>query len=149
MTHASNFRMLAAVAVVPLLFACDPVTYGQVVIESRVPLDACLSKLEEQLRAEDGIKVMGSVADSRSVQISRGTDTIGLELQTPASTRVTLSFKWLGTSGAEEERGPFRWLDELHARVLRTCALQDSDFTLQRRCSAQRCKQWLKSDPAA
>jgi len=149
MTRASNFKMLAAVAVVPLLFACDPVTHGEIVLDSRVPLDACLSKLEQQLRAEDGIKVMGSVADSRSVQISRGTDSIGLELQTPASTRVRLSFQWLGRSGAEEERGPFRWLDEVHARVLRTCALQDSDFTVQRKCSARLCKQWLKSDPAA
>jgi hypothetical protein len=138
------WRVIALVAALPLLVACDPVTYGEVVIASEDRIDtACLSKVEEQLRAQGGIEVVGSIAETRQVQVRRGSDDISLVLESSTPTRITLSFKWLGRSPAAEERGEFQLLDELQTMVTRACTLTGATLTVQRKCSARLCNKWL------
>lgn len=138
------WRVIAAFAAIPLLVACDPVTYGEVVIASERRIDtACLSKVEEQLRAQGGIEVVGSIAGTRQVQVRRDADAINVVLESSTPTRITLSFKWLGRSPAAEERGEFQLLDVLQAMVTRECALTGATLTVQRKCSARLCNKWL------
>lgn len=138
------WRVIAAVAAMPPLAACDPVTYGQVVIASEDRIDiACLSKVEEQLRAQGGIEVKGAIAGMRQVQVRRDSDNINIVLESSTPTRITLSFKWLGRSPAAEERAEFQLLDELQAMVTRECALTGATLTVQRTCSARLCNKWL------
>jgi hypothetical protein len=138
--------VIAAVAAIPLLVACDPVTYGEVVIASEDRLDTtCLSKVEEQLRTHSGIEVAGSIAGTRGVVVRRGSDDISVVLESSTPTRITLSFKWLGRSPAAQERGEFQLLDELQTMVTRECALTGAILTVQRRCSARLCNKWLRA----
>jgi hypothetical protein len=139
------WRVIAAVAAIPLLVACDPVTYGEVVIASEDRIDTtCLSKVEEQLRTQGGIEVAGSIAGTRGVVVRRGSDDITVVLESSTPTRITLSFKWLGRSPAAEERGEFKLLDELQTMVTRECTLTGAILTVQRRCSARLCNKWLR-----
>jgi hypothetical protein len=132
----------------PLLVACDPVTYGRVVIASNDRIDTtCLSKVEEQLRAQGGIEVKGSIAATRQVQVKRGSDDINVIVESSTPTRITLSFTWLGRSPAEEERGEFQLLDELQSMVTRECTLTGATLTVERKCSARHCEKWLRDGP--
>ena len=138
------WRVIAAVAAMPLLAACDPVTYGRVVIASEDRIDtACLSKVEEQLRAQGGIELAGSIAGTTAVVVRRGSDDISVVLESSTPTRITLSFKWLGRSPAAGERGEFQSLDELQAMVTRECTPTGATLTVQRTCSARLCNKWL------
>lgn len=70
------WRVIAAVAAMPLLAACAPVTYGRVVIASEDRIDtACLSRVEEQLRAQGGTEVQGSIAGTMAVVVRRASTT--------------------------------------------------------------------------
>ena len=138
------WRLFAAVAALSLLVGCDPVTYAEVVIASEDRIDtACLSKVEEQLRAQGGVEVVGSIAETRAVVVRRGSDDISVVLESSTPTRIALSFKWLGRSPAAEERGEFQLLDELQTMVTRECALTGATLTVQRKCSARLCNKWL------
>ena len=138
------WRVIVAVAAMPLLMACDPVTYGKVVITSEDRIDtACLSKVEEELRAQEGIDVKGSIAGTMRVQVSRDSDNINIVLESSTPTRITLAFKWLGRSPAAEERAEFQLLDELQAMVTRECTQTGATLTVQRTCSARLCNKWL------
>jgi hypothetical protein len=138
------WRVIAVAAAMPLLSACDPVTYGEVVIASEDRIDTtCLSKVEEQLRTRSGVEVVGSIAGTRGVVVRRGSDDISVVLESSTPTRITLSFKWLGRSPAADERGEFQLLDELQALVTRECTLTGATLTVQRRCSARLCNNWL------
>ncbi len=141
-------RVITALAALPLLMACDPVTYGRVVIASKDRIDmGCLSKVEERLRAQGGIEVAGSIAEAMQVQVRRGPDDISVFLESSTPTRIVLSFTWLGRSPAAEERGEFQLLDELQTMVTRECTLTGATLTVERKCSARHCKQWLRGVP--
>jgi hypothetical protein len=131
----------------PLLGACDPVTYGEVVITSKDRIDtSCLDKVEEQLRAQGGIEMVGSIAGTQQVQVKRGPDAISVVLESSTPTRIALSFKWLGRSPAAQERGEFQLLDELQTMVTRECTLSGATLSVQRKCSARLCDEWLGDD---
>lgn len=86
----------------------------------------------------------GIPAQSGPLEIKRGSNVVSI-LPNIGATSLALSFKWLGRSKADEERGDFQLLDDLHSAVVRTCSPNESRITVQRRCSARPCKHWQAS----
>lgn len=140
---------VAALAVASSLSACDPVTYGEIVIESETPFAAgCMIGAREFVPGSEGIEMIetASVAPARRVEVRKRSDMISILWEESAPTRLTLSFKWLGRSAVEEERGNFKLLEISREALLRSCTAGDTHVSVRRSCSARFCEQWLEEN---
>lgn len=137
-------RNVLAVSLVLLLVACDPVTYGRIDIDSQIPFDRqCLIRVQNDLSDKEPTK--GMPPQSGGLEIRRGFASATI-LPDVGATSLTLSFKWLGESKADEERDSFDLLDDLHSTIVRTCLSSQSQATVRRTCSARLCEKWLAAN---
>jgi hypothetical protein len=137
-------RNVLTVGIVLLLAACDPVTYGRIGIDSQVPFERrCLTGVQNELSDKESPK--GMPPQSGALEIRRGFASVTIAPNVGA-TSLTLSFKWLGKSKADEERSSFDLLDDLHSTIVRTCLSNPSQATVRRECSARLCEQWLAAN---
>jgi len=135
---------MTAASVTLLLVGCDPVSYGQILIQSKVPIDRrCLVEVQELLSDAD-VTPEETPSQSGELDVRRGADSISI-LPSVDATSLTLSFKWLGRSKPDEERSSFELLDEVHAAVRSRCLNKRAQETVRRKCRARLCEEWLAS----